>query len=51
MPDLRLAPGHARSFKPNVAFRAHHTLPAIVAPLAEMADHPDGVEVLPGRAA
>ncbi|MEV1328052.1 cytochrome P450 [Micromonospora costi] len=30
IPGLRLTPGHRRSYKPNVAFRAHRELPAIV---------------------
>jgi cytochrome P450 len=30
LPGLRLAPGHTSSYKPNIAFRAHRTLPAIV---------------------
>ncbi|MEH1163838.1 cytochrome P450 [Micromonospora sp. CPCC 205539] len=34
IPGLRLTPEQHRSFKPNVAFRAHHTLPAIVDVLA-----------------
>jgi cytochrome P450 len=28
LPGLRLAEGYQRSYKPNVGFRAHHTLPA-----------------------
>ncbi|CCH18554.1 cytochrome P450 [Micromonospora lupini] len=30
IPGLRLAPEHSRSFKPNVSFRAHHTLVATI---------------------
>lgn len=30
IPGLRLVPGHVSSFRPNVAFRAHQTLPAII---------------------
>lgn len=30
IPGLRLAPGYARSYKANFAFRAHRTLPAVV---------------------
>ncbi|MEU5906744.1 cytochrome P450 [Micromonospora sp. NPDC047467] len=30
IPGLRLTPGYRRSFKPNVAFRAHHALPATI---------------------
>lgn len=30
IPGLRLAPGHVTAYKPNVAFRAHRVLPAIV---------------------
>ncbi|WBB67984.1 cytochrome P450 [Micromonospora sp. WMMD812] len=30
IPGLRLTPDHRRSYKPNVAFRAHRELPAIV---------------------
>jgi cytochrome P450 len=33
VPGLRLAPGHARSYRPNVAFRAHRSLPVIVDPV------------------
>ncbi|MFF4880735.1 cytochrome P450 [Micromonospora sp. NPDC000668] len=38
IPGLRLAPGQHRSFKPNVAFRAHHTLPAIIDIMAPVDD-------------
>jgi len=30
IPGLRLAPGHVSTYKPNVAFRAHQALPAVV---------------------
>ncbi|AVT29216.1 hypothetical protein C6361_06635 [Plantactinospora sp. BC1] len=30
IPGLRLVPGHVSSYKPNVAFRAHRMLPAVV---------------------
>ncbi|NES31614.1 cytochrome P450 [Micromonospora terminaliae] len=30
VPGLRLAPGHRRSYQPNVAFRAHRGLPVVV---------------------
>jgi cytochrome P450 len=30
LPDLRLAPGHRSRYQPNLAFRAHRALPAIV---------------------
>ncbi|MBY8870707.1 cytochrome P450 [Micromonospora sp. PLK6-60] len=30
LPGLRLAPGYDRSFRPNVAFRAHRALPVVV---------------------
>jgi cytochrome P450 len=35
VPGLRLAPDHIRSFKPNVGFRAHRSLPAIVEAFAQ----------------
>ncbi|MEJ3744672.1 cytochrome P450 [Actinomycetes bacterium KLBMP 9797] len=35
LPGLRLAPGHIRSYKPNVAFRAHQELPVITAAAIE----------------
>ncbi|MFI7428785.1 cytochrome P450 [Micromonospora sp. NPDC049836] len=34
LPGLRLAPGHGRAYQPNVAFRAHRTLPVVVDPAA-----------------
>lgn len=30
LPGLRLAPGHISSFHPNVGFRAHRSLPAVI---------------------
>ncbi|MEU8299930.1 cytochrome P450 [Micromonospora sp. NPDC048909] len=49
IPGLRLTPDHRRSYKPNVAFRAHRALPAIidVAPPTGRAVAPDpaGAEV------
>lgn len=30
LPGLRLAPGYQRAFKPNVAFRAHQSMPAVL---------------------
>ncbi len=30
VPGLRLAPGHRRAYRPNVAFRAHRGLPVVV---------------------
>ncbi|MFF0317585.1 cytochrome P450 [Micromonospora sp. NPDC005252] len=38
IPGLRLAPEHRRSFKPNVSFRAHHTLVATIDILAPADD-------------
>ncbi|MFG2108907.1 cytochrome P450 [Micromonospora chersina] len=32
VPGLRLAPGHRRSYHPNVAFRAHRSLPVVIDP-------------------
>ncbi|MFI6263792.1 cytochrome P450 [Micromonospora sp. NPDC051006] len=49
IPGLRLTPDHRRSYKPNVAFRAHRALPAVidVEPPAGRAAAPDstGAEV------
>ena len=36
VPGLRLAPGHSTAYKPNVAFRAHESLPAIVESKVEL---------------
>lgn len=38
VPGLRLAPEHVSAFKPNVAFRAHHSLPVIVESFAQYDD-------------
>lgn len=43
LPGLRLAPGHVTSYKPNVAFRAHLGLPAIVDARAERDDEPQAL--------
>ncbi|MFY1670526.1 cytochrome P450 [Plantactinospora sp. WMMB334] len=52
IPGLRLAPGHVSVYKPNVAFRAHQALPALIditgAPRERYEDPPEG---LSGRAA
>lgn len=52
IPGLRLAPGHASVYKPNVAFRAHQAMPVIV-DIATMSRErlEDAPEVLPARAA
>jgi cytochrome P450 len=41
LPGLRLAPGHGSDYKPNVAFRAHRALPAIVDTLEARAGRPE----------
>ncbi|MGQ5261386.1 cytochrome P450 [Micromonospora sp. ZYX-F-536] len=53
IPGLRLTPGQHRSYKPNVAFRAHHTLPAIIDIMApaddQMTPEAAGAEVHAAR--
>jgi cytochrome P450 len=49
VPGLELAPSHASEFKPNVAFRAHESLPVVVSPLSARAERETVVR--PGRAA
>ena len=52
IPGLRLAPGHVSSYKPNVAFRAHHVLSAVVdIPAAPRERRHDPPETLGVRAA
>jgi len=38
VPGLRLAPEHLSSFKPNVGFRAHNSLPVVVDAFAQLDD-------------
>ncbi len=41
LPGLRLAPGYVRGYQPNVAFRAHLALPAIVDTMATRIGRPE----------
>ncbi|MER7456648.1 cytochrome P450 [Micromonospora sp. NPDC126480] len=40
VPGLRLAAGHRRAYKPNVAFRAHRGLPVVIDTVASAVERP-----------